>query len=124
VIGVELFSTGVALAVLGGVWSISVELIEPCDSASISLDVISSMPRNVVDDDVVVGGGGGIVVSGDVVEGGGGGIVVAGDVVEGGGGGTVVVAAAVAVVRDGLAVRSEADGGGVGERRKFDCTIC
>ncbi len=90
--------------VLGGVCIVSVELIEPCDSASISLDVISSMPRNVgVDDNVVVGGDD--------------------DVVVGCGGGSVVTAA-VAAARNGLVVLSEVGGGGVDVRRKFDCTIC
>ncbi len=87
--------------VLGGVCIVSVELIEPCDSASISLDVISSMPRNVVDDGVVEAGGGGGAVS------------------------TAAAATAGAVAaRSGLAVLSDVGGGGVGERRKFDWTIC
>lgn len=69
--------------------------MELCDSTSISLAVISSIPRNVVDDaDAEVGGGGG------------GGVV----------GAAVAVAAGVAVVRVGLAALSAADGGGVGDR--------
>ena len=77
-------------------------MIEPWDSASISVDVISSIPRKVVvDDDVVAGGGG--------VDGGCG------------GGGAVVVVAG----RDGLSVLSVVDGGGgLGPGRKFDWTIC
>lgn len=67
--------------------------MELCDSTSISLAVISSIPRNVVDDaDAEVGGGGGVV------------------------GAAVAVAAGVAVVRVGLAALSAADGGGVGDR--------
>ena len=99
VVGVEPLSTGVALVVLGGVCIVSVELIEPCDSASISVDVISSMPRNVGVDDDVIGGG-----DDDVVVGCGG-----------CGGGAVVVAAATAVC-NGLVVRSEVGGGGVDVR--------
>ncbi len=101
VVGVEAFSTGVVLVVLGGVWSVSDEFREPCDSASISLDVISSMPRNVVDDVAVDGGGGGV---------------------------TAAAAAATAVVAavefGGLIVLSVVVGGGLGGGRKFDCTIC
>jgi hypothetical protein len=68
------------------------------------------MPRNVVvDGDVVAGGGGGVVA------GGGGGVV--------DGAGVIVVVATAG--SDGLAVCSVTDGGGgVGEGRKLDCTIC
>jgi hypothetical protein len=63
------------------------------------------MPRNVVDDEVVDGGGGGVEGAGT-----------------GTGTGAVVVTTAG---RDGLAVLSVDDGGGgVGDERKFDCTIC
>ena len=83
---------------------VSDEFIDPCDSVSISVAVISSMPINVVVDDAVVAGGGG-------------------GVVDGGGGGAAVVVATGA--RNGLAVLSVVDGGGgLGEGRKFDCTIC
>ena len=104
-VGVAAFSTGVVLVVLGGVCIVSDVLrTEPCDSASISVDVISSIPRNVVADDDDETGGGGVRRSVELpVEG------VAG--------------------RAGLAVRSEfccccCGGGGLGAGRKFDCTIC
>ena len=95
-VGVEAGSAGVVLLVLGGVCSVSVDCTEPWDSASISEDVISSMPRNVVD---------------GVLEGGG-------TVAEAEGRGGVVGLSAVVVVCDG------GGGGGVGERRKLDSTIC
>jgi len=58
------------------------------------------MPRNVVDDGVVEAGGGGGAVS------------------------TAAATGGTVATRSGLAVLSDVDGGGVGERRKFDCTIC
>jgi len=59
------------------------------------------MPRNVVDDDVVEGGGGGVA------------------------GASVATAGVATAGRGGLVVLSVVDGGGgVGEGRKLDCTIC
>ena len=100
-VGVAALSADIALFVLEGERSVSFACIEPCDSASISVDVISSMPRNVVDGVVADGGGD------DDDDG-----AVAGCC---GGGGTVVGSVCVGTGCGGLVVLSGADGGGVGE---------
>ena len=104
-VGVAALSADIALFVLEGERSVSFACIEPCDSASISVDVISSMPRNVVDGVVADGGG-----DDDAA-------VAATAAVAGccGGGGTVVGSVCVGTGWSGLVALSGADGGGVGD---------